>query len=258
MRVHFWQYIVNDTGEPLGNVNVRVYLSNSPTTEAQIFVHPTAGISTTSSVTSLTTDANGFVECWFGDLFETDGYPPSQKFKVSWSRVGLSDGYIDNIDIYPNAYSVVETDNISSDKDVENKMISNQQAYNWEAHRTATGVNVHGLEEADWNDTDTTYNKLVNNSLMNYFWSVITSAGSVSIAASAAAVREFSVTSWSGSAGNYYKDLDHFLNRDYPVVSVYKQSNERQIQPTEIESISSTRTRLWMKEEVTINVTIIG
>ena len=259
MRVHFWQYIVNDEGEPLENVNVRIYKADSPDDEANIFTHPSTGTYTQSSVALLTTDGNGFFECWFGDELEgIGGYSASQRFKLEWERAGLSNGYVDNINVYPNTYRVVETDNTSSDKNVKNKMVSNLLAYNWETHRNAGTTSVHNLAAVDYEDTNTDYNKLVSNSLMNYFYSVLTSAGAISISASAAAVREFDVSAWTSSGGLYYADLDHFLNRDYPVISVYKSSNGKQIQPIEVESMTNSRTRIWMPSEITLDVTIIG
>ena len=260
-RIHFWQYIINEAGEPLENVNVRVYLSDSPTTDANIFTHPITGISTTTETIPLTTDGNGFVECWFGDISEgSGGYASTQKFKIEWDRAGLDDGYIDNINVYPNAFRVVITDNVSSDKDVRNKLISNVNAYNWEHHRNTSVVTetIHGLEPVDETDTDIVYNKLVSNSLINHVWSVLTSAGAASISVSGAAAAAFNISSWTSSGDLYYADLDHYLNRDYPVISVYKSSNGRQIQPNDIESISTSRTRIWMSEEVTLDVTIIG
>jgi len=261
-RIHFWQYIVNDTGDPLENVNVRVWKADSPTEEAYIFTHPITGNPTTTSTAGLSTDGNGFVECWFGDELESSGgYSSSQRFKLTWYRAGMSDGYIDNINIYPNTFRVVETDNVSSDKDVKNKLISNQLAYNWESHRNTSVVSttIHGMEPVDENDTNTDYNKLVSNVKMNHIWSVLTSAGAASISISGSAVREFDVTSWTSSGDLYYADLDHFLNRNYPIVSAYKTSNGKQIQPNEIESISNSRIRIWMPEDtIDLDVTIIG
>jgi len=258
-RIHFWQYIVNENGDPLENVNVRIYLSNSPEEEADIFTHHITGNPIKSTEALLSTDGNGFFECWFGDILEdSGGYSSNQTFKIEWERAGLLNGYIDNMTIYPNVFSVVQTDNVSPDKDVKNKLISNQLAYNWDTHINAESINVHGLEAVNQYDTNTDYNKLVSNNLMNYVFSVLASAGSISIAASAATAREFDVTSWSSSGGKHYIDLDHFLNRDYPVVTSYKTSNGMQIYPDEIESISSSRIRLWMPDEVSLNITIIG
>lgn len=260
-RIHFWQYIINDEGEPLENVNVRIYKSDSPTSEANIFTHPVAGSATSSTTAALSTDGNGFFECWFGDVNEgSSGYSSTQRFNVTWNRAGMGDGYINNVNVYPNTFRVVLTDNVSADKDVRNKLISNQYGYNWETHRNtaASTQTVHGMEAVDETDTDTTFNKLVNNSLVNHIWSVLTSAGAASISVSGAAVANFNVSGWTSSSGLYYADLNHYLNREYPVVSVYKSSNGRRIQPTDIESTSTSTIRLWMAEELTLDVTIIG
>ena len=255
-KLHFWQYIVDDTGVPLENVNVRIYLSDDPNTLANIFTHQTTGSSTTTLEALSTTDGDGFFECWFGDYLEgSGGYSADQRFKITWERAGLDDGYIDGIDIFPNFYEVDELDSVSVTK---NKLISNQMAYEWETHKNASALSVHGMEAVVVSGSDTTYNKLVSNSLMNHIWSVVTSAGAMSISASAAAVREFDVTIWAPSSDIYYADLDHFLNRQYPVVILYKASNGEQIQPLNIESISVSRIRIWMPEEVSLKVTIVG
>lgn len=257
-RYKFWQYIVSDTGEPLENVNVRIYLTDSPTYEADIFTHPTTGESTFSSTASLTTDGNGYFECWFGDGLEgSGGYSADQRFNIEWERAGLSNGLIEGISPYPNTYQVNENDNSTPDKDVKNKMISNQLAYNWELHRNI-GSTAHNLSLVDYTDTNTDYNKLVSNSLMNYMYSVMTSAGAASISASAAVAREFDITSWTSSGNSYYTEIDHFLGKTYPIVSVYKTSNSRKIEPDEIESVSSSKIRIWMPEEVNLDVTVIG
>ena len=77
-RIHFWQYIVNEDGEPVENAVIRFYLADS-TTEAEVFLHPTAGTTTITSVADFKTNSDGFFEVWFGDEFEnTGGYEASQ------------------------------------------------------------------------------------------------------------------------------------------------------------------------------------
>ena len=259
-RLHYWQYIVNEDGEPVENAIIRFYLADNPTTEAEIFLHPTAGTTTTTSVAELKTDSNGFFEVWFGDELEnTGGYEANQKFKLTWSKAGIASGYIDKIDIYPTVFQVDETDNISQNRSVRNKLISNELAYKWESHISKAAIEgPHGFAAVDYNDTDTTYNKLVSNNLMNYVFSLLSSGGSISIAASAATVRTFSITSWTPSNNLYYTNLDHFIGNGYPIVQARYTSTNESVEPYKVKSINTDRIQLWMSTNDNLEVTIIG
>ena len=57
-RIHYWQYIVDEEGRPLENVNVRFYLSDNPTQQADIFTHPELGAATITSVANIQTGRN--------------------------------------------------------------------------------------------------------------------------------------------------------------------------------------------------------
>ena len=112
-RIHYWQYIVDDQGRPLQDVNIRLYLSDNPTQEADIFTHHALGAPTTTSIALLKTNGDGFFELWVGDEFENvGGYVSTQKFKLVWQRAGIQIGSISNIDVYPPVFKVDETDNI--------------------------------------------------------------------------------------------------------------------------------------------------
>jgi len=258
-RIHYWQYIVNEDGEPVENAIIRFYLADS-LTEAEVFLHPTAGITTTTSVAELTTNSNGFFEVWFGDELEnTGGYEASQKFKLTWSKAGIASGFIDKIDIYPTVFQVDETDNISQNRAVRNKLVSNELAYSWESHISLAAIEgPHNFAAVDYNDTDTTYNKLVSNNLMNYVFSLLSSGGSVSIAASAATVRTFSVNSWTTDGNLYYSNLDHFIGNGYPIVQVRYTATNETVEPYKIKSINTDRIQLWMSANNNVEVTIIG
>lgn len=259
-RIGFWQYIVDDQGRPLENVNIRFYLSDNPTQEADIFTHPVVGAPTTTSVVDIQTDGNGFFEFWMGDDLETvGGYPSTQKFKLSWQRAGIQIGSISNIDVFPSVFRVDETDNISSTKSEKNKLISNELGYKWDFHADADISDTpHDFNPVNISNSDVTYNKLVNNSLMNYILSAIASAGTLSIAATAAVERQFSITSWSGSADAYYTVLNHFIGRQYPVLQVSKSSDNFQYQPMKIKAINDNKLELWVADDIDTKITVIG
>lgn len=260
-RYHYWQYVVDEDGRPLQGVNIRIYLNDNPNTEADIFVHPYLGSPTKSSVTDLETNGDGYFEFWVGDEFENlGGYSSSQRFRLTWERAGILLGAIDNIDIFPPVFQVDETDASSLTADQRNKLISNRLAYGWENHINSTYADEpHDLQPVDWNDaTDNTYNKLVSNQLMNYVFSVLASAGTLSIDASGAVGRYVYVLSWTPNGDYYYTDILHNLGREYPAVQVVKTSTNEWVIPRKIESTSTNSVRVWVSEQFDAEITIIG
>lgn len=260
-RLHYWQYIVDNEGRPLKDVTIRFYLADQLYQEAEIYTHPSLGAATTTSSADIKTDSNGFFEFWVGDEFETlGGYEATQKFQLTWQKAGIMLGTLDNIDIYPTVFQVDQTDNSSSTKDEKNKLVSNQLAYNWENHRTQNvpTSQPHDMQPVDRTDTNTTKNKLVSNNLINYLLALATSAGTVSIGASAATERNFSVTSWTASGDLYKVDLNHFIGRQYPLVQVRIASSKLKMEPAKIKSIDTDTIRLFVANEFNAEVTIVG
>jgi hypothetical protein len=97
-RAHYWQYITNNEGQPLDEALISVYEAGG-TTPAYVFSSEDGGVAS-NSTPQTTSDEDGFFEFWIGDNTETYGYPPGQKFKLSWSKTGvITPGEIDNIDI---------------------------------------------------------------------------------------------------------------------------------------------------------------
>lgn len=259
-RVGFWQYVVDEQGRPIENAIIRFYLSDNPAQEADIFTHASLGVPTTTSAVGMKTDGNGFFEFWIGDEFEDiGGYISTQKFKLTWERAGILLGSISNIDVYPPVFKVDETDNTSSTKTDKNKLVSNELAYKWDTHTAAVIIDEpHEFTAVDNTKTDTTYNKLVSNSLMNYILSAIASAGTLSIDASGAVERNFTITSWTASGDNYYTVLNHFLGRPFPVLQVYKTSDSFQYDPVKVKSIDTNSLELWVSDNVNTEVVVIG
>ncbi len=264
-RIKYWQYVVDEEGRPLENVNIRWYLTDNPAEEAEIFTDPSLGAPTTTSEANIKTDGDGFFSFYVGDEFEAlGGYTATQQFKLTWERAGVFLGSINNIDIFPPVLKVDETDNFSSTKDNKNKLISNALAYKWDTH---TDGNVPASEPHDLVGVDTadnvstTLNKLVSNSLMNYILAAITSAGVVSIGASAATERNFTVTSWttSGNGELYYVQLDHFIGRQYPLVQVRDQATDLRIIPAKIYSVDTNSIQIMVSDpNLDAEVTIVG
>lgn len=259
-RIKFWQYIIDEEGIPIANASVKFYLTNT-VVPADIFLHPTAGTTTDTTTTTIVTDSNGYFDFYIGDEWELNGgYSAEQKFKLTWSKAGIADGLINNIDIFPAIFQVNELDNTSLEKDIKNKLISNALAYKWTSHVEAGyGTEPHGIQAVDHlDDTDTDINKLVSNSLINYMYSVLSTAGTISIEATGAVVREFNVTSWTSSGSEYYVVLNHFIGRDYPVIQVRDIADDQLIVPSLVDTIDENSVRLWVSEDIDVDVTIIG
>ncbi|MHA2030695.1 MAG: hypothetical protein ACW99Q_15020 [Candidatus Kariarchaeaceae archaeon] len=261
-RYHYWQYIVDSEGRPLENVNVRFYLADNPAEEAEIFTHPSLGAPTITSEANTRTDGNGFMEFWVGDEFEAyGGYTSAQQFKLSWERAGILLGTINYVDVFPPVLKVDETDNFSSTKDNKNKTVSNELAEKWDSHTDENVVSSepHNLEPVDTSSTDPAINKLVSNSLMNYILAAITSAGALSIGASAATERNFTVNTWTPSGDIFYTQLDHFIGRKYPLVQVRESSTDLRIIPAKIKSVDINSVQVMVSDNtVSAEITIVG
>jgi hypothetical protein len=259
-RYQYWQYIVDEEGRPLEGVNIRFYLSDSPNTEADIFLSPTLGSPTKSSIADIESNADGYFEFWVGDEYETvGGYVSTQRFRITWERAGILMGYIDNIDIFPPVFQVDETDEESLTSDQRNKLISNALAFKWDHHVNSTyEEQPHNLLPVDWTDDDPTFNKLVNNTMLNYLFSVLSSAGTTSIGVSGAAARYFTVTSWTAYGGYYYVDLLHALGNQYAIVQVMTQSTGDKMLPQRVVALNKDTTRIWVTTPFNAEITIIG
>ncbi len=100
-RVHYWQFLLNEEGIPVPAADITIYLAN---TESPAYVYTAeSGGTATLTVPQATTDSNGYFEFWIGDSDETTGYSVPQKFKIAWDKTGVAEGWIDNLDILPNA-----------------------------------------------------------------------------------------------------------------------------------------------------------
>ena len=97
MRSHYFQWILNEEGQPVPGVDISVYLAGG-TTPAYVYSAETAGTST-NTVPQTTTDANGFFEFWIAGPPDTYSYS-NQKFKITWVKAGVIDaGEVDNVEI---------------------------------------------------------------------------------------------------------------------------------------------------------------
>lgn len=258
-RIKYWQYIVDEEGRPVQGARVHVYEAGTEE-YANIYVNPSTGSQVTSETKEFYTDSNGFITFYIGDEWElSGGYEATQKFKISWSKAGIRLGQIDNIDVFPSIFQVDETDNVSLQRNVKNKLVSNMLAKKWEDHVNSTySTAPHDLRPVNVGGSSNTYNKLVSNSLMTYLYNLVASAGGLSIEASAAVYRNYTINTWAASGDEYYSDINHFLNREYPVVQLSETNTEEWIEPSRIESLGVNAFRVWLSEDIDVNVNVVG
>jgi len=127
-RYHYWQFLVNQEGQPINGAEINVYLAG---TDEPAFIYKSEfGSDGTDDAPQIITNKAGYFEFWLGDDTELDGYPIGQKFKITWRREGIASGSIDWIDIFPGFAPVDETD----DNPMKNKLVSNLLAMGWQMH----------------------------------------------------------------------------------------------------------------------------
>ena len=83
-------------------------------------------------------------------------------------------------------------------------------------------------------------------------------SGTLSIEASAAVERQFTVTSWSPSGDGFYTNIDHFIGNQYPIVQLRDTDTEKQFIASRIVSVNSNTIRVFIAEEVNSNITVVG
>jgi len=165
-RYHYWQFLINQEGQPINNAEVSVYLAgtNTPVT---VYVSEFGG-DIVDEVPQTITNRAGYFEFWLGDDQESNGYPIGQKFKIRWNREGIASGSIDWVDIYPGFEPVNEE---NSDSTIKNKLISNALAYKWDSHASHTvvshGYPIHGFTPVVLDESDNLFNKIINNEMGN-------------------------------------------------------------------------------------------
>lgn len=259
-RKHYWQYIVDNEGNPLQNADVRIYLAGT-STEANIFLHSEYGGYSTSSEVNLQTDENGFFEVYIGDQFELEGgYEPGQHFKITWTK-GVITETIEKLTFLAPLYPVLLNSN-----ETRHRTISNFLANKVDTHSDSNvpSASPHEIEsytlfQLNSDGTDDYYNKVVSNKLLYQMYNLASASTSAAINVSGAQVYTESIatTGWTATGGEYYRDIVHNLGDSYPVVKLWKTSNENLI-PDEIERINKNTVRIFVSENINMDVVIIG
>jgi hypothetical protein len=260
-RRHFWQYLLDENGNPVTEAEVRIYLAGT-NQEADIYVSPEFGSATTSSNFDLKTDLIGFFEVWFGDVFElAGGYNNDQLFDIKWTKDSFSQT-IENVMVYA-PLGEVDVNSTNTDK---NKAISNAQGYRWDTHvdSEVPSASPHNLFPVEFFSTDDTYNKVISNKLSYQMRGIVYDGLTVSIDTSAANYFFTNISSWSLSADAlsatfvYYDDVSHNLENNWPIVRVMKQSNDIETIPKRVISLNSNQVRIVMPNNSPVRVVVIG
>lgn len=262
-RIHHWYYLKDKQGRPIVNANLKLYLEGTKT-EATIYNSTASSASAIIDQSTWMSGPSGFFDFYIGDQFETDplsvgatGYNPNQHFDLQWAASAAiysndphpPSGVIDQIQLLPKIFQVDET----STNSIRNKMVSNALAYKWDIHPDQIySQQPHSLLPVDPSDsTDTTFDKLVNDDLMNRLVSFpIVSAGLPTINTSGALLSQHTLypSAWAPS-GDYgvFMDLDYNLvSRDAlgPIVQVYKEDTGDMLNPMDIKFTTDTSLRI--------------
>lgn len=144
---------------PIYGAKIGICLAGSD--EAAFIFLDELGGEVVSTTPQLISNTEGFFEFWIGDSSEQGGYSSTQKFKITWERIGVESGMIDHIDIFPITLPV----DVSDDDTERNKSVSNQLAKGWETHRLSDNHNIHGIQEINLAIDLPKKNKLISNSL---------------------------------------------------------------------------------------------
>lgn len=260
-RVTYWQYLVDNSGRPLSNVEVRIYLAGT-NTEANIFLDGSIGSFTQSSIEDFKTNQYGFFQFWIADQLESGGYEATQQFKIVWQNDidGIQEE-IDDIFIFAPVLPIDVSDSIKgipNNKDI-NKVISNKQGYKWDTHvdSIVPSASPHDLEAVVFFDLDTVQNKLISDKIGYQIYEMAVTASTTPIDISAARFYKETVSSWTISGGMFYVDITHNFNNYYPIVKVIK-NNLYKIEPELIESINENNIRIWLIEGITVEIAVFG
>lgn len=278
MRTHYWQFLIDETGAPIPNAEVSIYLAG---TDTPLYIYrDEIGGSPSNETPQVITNAEGFFQFWVADASEINGYEPNTKMKIAWERTGIAQGYIDFIDIFVSTIPVDETDTSV----IKNKALSNYLANLWETHRLDVSHKVHGIDEVNLEDTDPILNRLISNELGKKWedhstYSFGTSAISAAHGLEAVDINDndtrfnklvsndiirklyghietIDTGSWTVTGSEYYYDITHNLDEQYPVVSIYDSDEKKQIEPAEIISLGIDNIRILVSDNINANVKI--
>lgn len=260
-KIHFWSYILNSSGAPIEDAEVRLYLNDDPTTEANIYDSETSSSYTTTSSVDIKTDNDGFFEFWIPDQWDDGGYEHSQLFRLEWYKAGTVPGLIENINPWPNVFTWENT-NTGADKDNKNKFVSNYLVDKWLSHNNeiVPSASPHDLYVVDYSSCgNNRYNKLVSNAFLKNIIDLSSTLGTESLSGNSIVEYQEDITSWSPSGIDYYVDITHTLTSSKNVVvQASRLDNDSEYDLKEIRNIDTTTIRILNDVEVNLRINIQG
>lgn len=260
-RVHFWHYVLNSGGEPIENAEIRLYLNDNPTTEANIFVNELSAVSTTCSQADIKTNSNGYFEFWLGGEFD-DGYSHTQEFRLEWYKAGIKPGFINNINPWPNAFSWKNL-NTGVDRNHKNKFVSDDMVSDWLNHVTAIvpSASPHDLQAVQFSTCgDNIYNKVVSNKFLYDINQLGLISSAASLPSGGVLEHQQDITSWTVSGAYYYADITHPINITSRNVSIQLSilSSDELYLPERIFNIDGTTTRIITNDNINLRLNLQG
>jgi hypothetical protein len=261
-RTLFWHYVLNEDGQPIQNAEIRLYLNDDPTTEANIFLTETSSSFTTCSLANIKTDNNGFFSFWLGNEYESGGYSLRQEFILEWFKAGSAPGQIKDINPWPNAFAWQNV-NSGADSEYRNKFVSDFYANKWWTHFNAVvpSASPHDLHPVDYESgcDDNRYNKVVSNKFIDDIWNWSIAEGSETLSNQGVFELQQSL-SWTASGDSYYCDISHPVDITSQEVSIIliKSDDERQVMPKKIINVSTGITRVVMDSPINVIVNMHG
>lgn len=186
-------------------------------------------------------------------------------------------GMIEKNQLFPFLFSVDETDTDEN----KNKLLNNQLAYKFENHidNSDYGEYPHDIYPVDTNDpTDSTYNKVVSNDLMNEInslLSVLLTCGgeAIKVKSQGSLVDTVLLDTFTPSSNGYYTDLVHTIKRSrmYPVVQFYEYlapgdpipgspsaGSNQIIHPRAIQDLTVDTIRVWTETDNWLMATVVA
>ena len=187
-RTHVWKFLVNQAGEPIENANIYITMAGGggiETGEPAWVYFDEFSEGGSRSVPQVSTLENGYFEFWIDENedFDPDGtidnseaqsYGYSQKFRLDWLKAGISQGYVDYIDVFPASRFFEKVDETDETSTYKNKVISNYLGWKWDTHadqdaREDNALPIHGFELVRPTEPNDIPNKVITNR-MGWTW----------------------------------------------------------------------------------------
>jgi len=271
-RTKYWQYLVNEEGQPIEDAEIYLYKADDPTEGAYIYTSETGGTATTTTSVSATilTDADGYFDFFVGGPVDSYGYAMSQKFNLGWYSAGGEEGEITDINIIDVGQVISEVDETDTDT-TKNKLTSNYLEKTTTDHVSYVLPDTdgpHNIQPVDETDTDNVKNKTVSNYLISTLFTLALSAaapapsGNVTYYQETINVEGFgSGVEWTevvSGTGGYRALISHYLSNEWPLVQMWKYDTSQVIQPKKIRKIDQHRTAVFIDDDIKVNTIIVG